>query len=214
MMAYSEDHIALAAEFALGTLDATERAQVEAMMSADKDFAAMVEAWEHKLGVLNQMVGSVEPPAEVWSRIRTALGHSESQAPQVLPEAPSPPVAPGVAPPIQVSPVQASSVQASPVQAPSIQAPSIQTSSVQPASNVLAFPGRARRWRTVATLMSAIAAALIAVVGMQIFQPDMLPAGLRPKPRTRVVQVQAPPAPAPAQYVAILQKEGDLCGDH
>ena len=32
-MAYSEDHIALAAEYALGTLDADERAQVEAMMS-------------------------------------------------------------------------------------------------------------------------------------------------------------------------------------
>jgi hypothetical protein len=29
MMAYSEDDIALAAEYALGTLDADERAQVE-----------------------------------------------------------------------------------------------------------------------------------------------------------------------------------------
>ena len=37
MMAYSEDHIALAAEYALGTLDADERAQVETMMSVDKD---------------------------------------------------------------------------------------------------------------------------------------------------------------------------------
>ena len=42
MMAYSEDHIALAAEYALGTLDADERAQVETMMSVDKDFTAMV----------------------------------------------------------------------------------------------------------------------------------------------------------------------------
>ena len=57
MMAYSEDHIALAAEYALGTLDTEERAQVETMMSVDKDFTAMVEAWEQKLGVLNQMVG-------------------------------------------------------------------------------------------------------------------------------------------------------------
>ena len=29
MMAYSEDHIALAAEYAIGTLDADERSQVE-----------------------------------------------------------------------------------------------------------------------------------------------------------------------------------------
>ena len=71
-MPYSEDHIALAAEYALGTLDADERAQVETMMSGDKDFTAMVEAWEHKLGVLNQMVGSVEPTT-------TGLGQDQSR---------------------------------------------------------------------------------------------------------------------------------------
>ncbi len=57
----------------------------------------MVEAWEQKLGVLNQMVGSVEPRPEVWDRIRTAVGLSEPQAPLVLPEASlPPPVAPEV----------------------------------------------------------------------------------------------------------------------
>src|ERR1700753_4142580 len=61
-MAYSEDHIALAAEYAIGTLDADERAQVEAMMSTDPDFMAMVQAWEQRLGALNQMVGLVGPP--------------------------------------------------------------------------------------------------------------------------------------------------------
>jgi len=86
MMAYSEDHIALAAEYALGTLDADERAQVENMMSIDKDFTAMVQAWEFRLGVLNQMVGSVEPSPQVWDRIKTATGLSGQQAPLVLPE--------------------------------------------------------------------------------------------------------------------------------
>ena len=61
MMAYSEDHIALAAEYALGTLDEGERAQVETMMAVDTEFTAIVRAWEFRLGVLNQMVGSVEP---------------------------------------------------------------------------------------------------------------------------------------------------------
>src|SRR5512140_1039206 len=93
MMAYSEDHIALAAEYALGTLDADERAQVETMMSVDTDFTAMVEAWEFRLGVLNQMVGSVEPRPEVWGRIKVAIGVSEPQAPLVLPEAPPAPSA-------------------------------------------------------------------------------------------------------------------------
>src|SRR5713226_469460 len=96
MMAYSEDDIALAAEYALGTLDADERAKVETMMSVDKDFTVIVQAWEHRLGVLDQMVGSVAPRPEIWDKIRTAVGLSEPQAPLVLPEAPPPP--PPVAP--------------------------------------------------------------------------------------------------------------------
>ena len=91
-MAYSEDHIALAAEYALGTLDADERAQVETMMAVDTEFTAIVHAWEYRLGVLNQMVGSVEPRPIVWENIKAAIGHStEQQAPLVLPEAPPPP---------------------------------------------------------------------------------------------------------------------------
>src|SRR3954463_15787796 len=88
MMAYSEDHIALAAEYALGTLDADERAQVESLMSVDSDFTALVQAWQYRLGVLNQMVGSVEPRPEVWARIRTAPGVPGPREPLVLPVAP------------------------------------------------------------------------------------------------------------------------------
>src|SRR5258708_38140922 len=109
MMPYSEDHIALAAEYALGTLDAGERAQVETMMSVDKDFAAIVDAWQDKLSALNQMVGSVEPRAEVWDKIKTAVGHSEPQAPLVLAQAP-PPVAPEVTAPAAAEVVDTSNV--------------------------------------------------------------------------------------------------------
>ncbi len=181
MMAYSEDHIALAAEYALGTLEADERAQVETMMSVDRDFTAMVQAWEHKLGVLNQMVGSVEPRPEVWDRIRTAVGLSEPQAPLVLPEAP-PPVAPGV----------------------------VEPAAAVDSSNVIRLSTQARRWRNVATFTTAIAAALVAMIAVGIYQPDLLPDRIRPKPRTQMVEVKAPPAATPpsAQYVAVLQKEG------
>lgn len=41
MKDYSEDQIALAAEYALGTLDVDESAQVEAMMSVDTDFLCL-----------------------------------------------------------------------------------------------------------------------------------------------------------------------------
>jgi anti-sigma-K factor RskA len=181
MMAYSEDHIALAAEYALGTLDADERAQVETMMSVDKDFTAMVQAWEHKLGVLNQMVGSVEPRPEVWDKIRTAVGHSEPQAPMALPQPPSPPVNALVEePPVVVD-----------------------------NSNVIRLTANARRWRNVASFTSAIAAVLVAMIGVGLSLPDLLPDSIRPRARTQVVEAKAPPAPVPsAQYVAVLQKEG------
>ncbi len=180
MMAYSEDQIALAAEYALGTLDAEERVQAETMMSADKEFAAMVEAWQHKLGVLNQMVGSIEPRPEVWNKIKSAIGLSEAQAALVLPEAP-------------------------PVTSEAVEPPAVADT-----SNVIRLSAQARRWRNVATFTTAIAAALIAMIGVGVYQPDLLPEAIRPKPRTQVVEVKTPSAPTPrsAQYVAVLQKEG------
>jgi anti-sigma-K factor RskA len=184
MMAYSDDHIALAAEYALGTLDADERAQVETMMSIDKDFTAMVQAWEHKLGALNQMVGSVEPRPEVWEKIRTAVGHSEPQAPIVLPQPSSPPVVPAV----EEWAAVAAAVDN---------------------SNVIRLSANVRRWRSIATVTSAIAAVLVATIGVGLFLPDLLPDSMRPRVRTQVVETKAPPAPVPsAQYVAVLQKEG------
>lgn len=179
-MAYSEDHIALAAEYALGTLDADERAQVETMMSVDKEFTAMVEAWQQKLGVLNQMVGSVEPRPEVWDRIKTAIGHSEPQAPLLLPDAPPPPLATDVSE--AVAPVDT--------------------------SNVIQLSTRAKRWRNVATLTTAMAAALVAMIATQLYAPDRLPDGLRPKVRTQVVEVKTTVTPPPSgQFVALLQKD-------
>jgi anti-sigma-K factor RskA len=180
-MAYSEDHIALAAEYALGTLDADERALVETMMAGDQDFTALVTAWEQKLGVLNQMVGSVEPRPEVWQKIRVAAGLSGAQAPMALPEAP---------PPVVAAPTPAAAVAES--------------------SNVIQLSNRARRWRQVATLTTGIAAALLAFIAVGAYQPEMLPDQLRPKPRTQAVAIKTPAAPATpdTQYVAVLQKDG------
>jgi anti-sigma-K factor RskA len=184
MMAYSEDHIALAAEYALGTLDADERAQVEAMMSVDKDFTAMVDAWEQKFGVLNQMVGLVEPRPIVWENIKAAVGHSGAQAPLVFPEA-------ALVPETAQPDVSASQIAVD-------------------HANVVLLSGRVRRWRAVATAMSAIAAALVALFTIGLYQPDLVPDGLRPKPRTQLVEVKTPAAAvaASAQYVAVMQNQG------
>jgi anti-sigma-K factor RskA len=179
MMAYSDDHIALAAEYALGTLDADERAQVETMMSVDRDFTAVVRAWEHKLGALNQMVGSVEPRSEVWDKIRAAVGQTQPQAPPAFPDAAS------------------------------VAAVEEQPPSVADNSNVIRLTEKIRRWRSITTVSSAIAAALVAMIGIGLSVPDLLPDSMRPRPRTQVVEAKAPPAPkSSAQYVAVLQKEG------
>ena len=180
MMAYSEDHIALAAEYALGTLDADERAQVETMMSVDKEFTAMVEAWQQKLGVLNQMVGSVEPRPEVWDWIKTAIGHSEQQAPLLLPEH------------------AAAAGQRR-------RRDSLCRSTIPTSSNCPPGPGAGAISRRSTT---AMAAALIAMIATQLYAPDRLPDGLRPKVRTQVVEVKTTVAPPPSgQFVALLQKD-------
>lgn len=192
-MDYSEDHIALAAEYALGTLDADERAQVETMMASDKEFADLVQAWEFRLGVLNQMVGSVEPRPLVWDNIKRAIGHDTAQAPLLLPEAPLllPEEAPSPKPPEGF---------AEPEALPAVDV-----------SNVVRLSRKARRWRNVASVLTALAAALVAVIGLQLYSPDLLPDAMRPAPRTRIVEVKPPPvaAPQPAppapQYVALLQ---------
>ncbi|MEH2495512.1 anti-sigma-K factor RskA [Bradyrhizobium sp. AZCC 1678] len=194
-MAHSEDHIALAAEYALGTLDADERAQVETMMAVDAEYTALVHAWEYRLGVLNQMVGSVEPRPIVWENIKAAIGHStEQQAPLVLPEA-SPPPEP--APPPAEEPVVAA-------------APPVAVDHVSDNSNVIQLAGRVRRLRSVASMATALAAALVAMLAVQVYRPELLPEALRPKPRIQTVEVKTPaPSPVPsAQYVALLQRDG------
>jgi anti-sigma-K factor RskA len=196
-MAYSEDHIALAAEYALGTLDADERAQVETMMTVDAEFTAIVHAWEYRLGVLNQMVGSIEPRPIVWENIKAAIGHStEQRAPLVLPEAPpAPPAEPVVAEaPPAVEPTAA-------------EVPTATPTSVPDNSNVIQLAGRARRWRNVASFVTAVAAALVAMLAVQVYRPEILPEALRPKPRIQTVEVKTPAPPPSAQYVALLQRD-------
>ena len=197
-MAYSEDHIALAAEYALGTLDADERAQVETMMAVDTEFTAIVRAWEYRLGALNQMVGTIEPRPIVWENIKTAIGKSAAQqAPLVLPEEPPVPrpAEPAAAP-----------VMAEPAASPAVVSP-VTVDTANDNANVIQLAARVRRLRGIASIATALAAALIGMLAVQVYRPDVLPEALRPKPRIQTVEVRVPaPPPVPsAQYVALLQ---------
>src|ERR1700683_2975495 len=71
---YDEDRNALAAEYVLGTLSLEERGQAEALLLIDTAFAELVHQWGRRLGELNVMVESVEPPADLWKKIEPDIG--------------------------------------------------------------------------------------------------------------------------------------------
>ena len=201
MMAYSEDHIALAAEYALGTSSAEERSEVEAMMAADADYAHLVDAWMRQLGVLNQMVSDVEPRAEVWDRIKAAV--ATDQQPQLALSLTANDALDMIAAAKALPDSNSDSVAAEPVMA----AP---TTPISAASNVIDFPQQVRRWRSIATATSAIAAVLVAFIAVQAYRPELLPTGVRPKPMQQTAQLPAgaqTASVAAAQYVALLQKD-------
>jgi anti-sigma-K factor RskA len=73
-MATTDDDLdALAAEYVLGTLASDERAHAEALIAIDPGFTEIVRQWERRLGELNVMVEAVEPPAEVWDKIKADI---------------------------------------------------------------------------------------------------------------------------------------------
>jgi len=76
---YDDDRDALAAEYVLGTLSANERDQAEALLVIDPGFAEIVRVWERRLGELNVMVEAVEPPPDVWDRIKTEVDGAEQR---------------------------------------------------------------------------------------------------------------------------------------
>jgi len=91
-MSMDEDRDGFAAEYVLGSLDAEERAQADALMIVDQDFAAKVRQWERRLGELNALVAPVEPQAPVWERIKAGLASTGQSEHLHLPEVPAPPL--------------------------------------------------------------------------------------------------------------------------
>ncbi len=86
-MIADDDQEMLAAEYALGTLDAAERDEAQSLMAVNPAFAALVRRWEKRLGELHQMIEPVEPPAELWPRILervTGVPQSEVRLPEIL----------------------------------------------------------------------------------------------------------------------------------
>src|SRR5688572_31781832 len=70
----------LAAEHALGVLDARERAAAETRMATDPAFAADVEAWRERLAPMLESVAAVPPTPELWRRIERLLPANDNGA--------------------------------------------------------------------------------------------------------------------------------------
>jgi anti-sigma-K factor RskA len=87
-----QDKDVLAAEYVLGTLGGDERAEAQALIAIDPAFADVVRGWERRLGELSAMVDPVEPPADMWDRIKAgvAIADRSTASTPPAPEAPKP----------------------------------------------------------------------------------------------------------------------------
>ena len=126
----------------------------------------------------------------------------------MLPEAPPPaePALPPAAEPVVAEAPEVAEVPSVAEAPPVAAAPPVAVDN----SNVIQLTSRVRRLRSVASIATALAAALIGMLAVQVYRPELLPDALRPKPRIQTVEVktQAPPSVPSAQYVALLQRDG------
>jgi anti-sigma-K factor RskA len=63
----------LAGEYVLGTLDASERAEIEARLQREPALAAAVAQWAERLQPLADLAGEVEPSAALWPKIEARI---------------------------------------------------------------------------------------------------------------------------------------------
>jgi anti-sigma-K factor RskA len=64
---------ALAAEYALGTLQAAARRRFERALKSDPQLRRLVAAWQDRLVPLDALAAPVQPPARVWRAIKERI---------------------------------------------------------------------------------------------------------------------------------------------
>lgn len=77
----------LAGEYALGVLDADQRALAEARSDQDPAFAAEVFAWVRRLSALVDAAPTADPSPALWARIEQTLTARQAPAPPAAPPA-------------------------------------------------------------------------------------------------------------------------------
>lgn len=93
------DKDALAAEFALGLMEADQAARCEALLGEDAEFAACVEVWQRRLIEIDMTVRPEPTPETLWRRIEAGLPTpAAAPMPRQAPAAPAPAAPAPVAP--------------------------------------------------------------------------------------------------------------------
>ena len=232
-----EEMDALAAEYVLGTLAADERTNADGLIAADPAFAELVRQWERRLGELNVMVEAVEPPPQVWDRIKSGLGQPAPTAPfdnlqlpplmptaaQLVPKPAAPPeLEEHVEEPEEIGAPAASllppdePLEPEPELTPEVETaslltpPPVMAPRTAPSADVIDLASRVRRWRGLAIVAGALAAGLVALIVVSQAKPGLFPAGGFHMPRL-VAQGPAPAKPSAAapgsRLVGVLQQD-------
>jgi anti-sigma-K factor RskA len=84
-MTEREDIDMLAAEYVLGTLDASERASVAARRQREPLLEQAVTAWEQRLAPLADTAPAIAPPADLLAKIERRLAAPQAHAATALP---------------------------------------------------------------------------------------------------------------------------------
>jgi anti-sigma-K factor RskA len=207
-MTLEDDHIVLAAEYVLGTLDEVETAIAEQLLASEPDFVALVRDWERRLGELNAMVAPVEPPADLLDKIRARLPETFQSSFIHLPDPEAARVRLGPAPQLEMPRLPRAQRLVGPAPDENI----VPAPSIPHNPRVGVLDARLRRSRNVGTAFAALAALFAGVFVTSLVRPDLLPQQLRPQAQTvevvRTVE-KAPDKPAekPNRFVAVLQRD-------
>ena len=208
MVTRDEEQDALAAEYVLGTLSGEEREHAEALRSFDPGFAAAVLQWERRLGELNVMVEAVEPPAELWDKIKREI--TSSGPVDKAHERQSPALSAAAAADAAAGPdSDEAAMEALPEESAAPMVPAAGAAKIERSADVIYLARRVRRWRGLTLAFGAIAALLALYLAAWQVAPDLIPPQLKLRGMGMVAQSQAP-SPGRMQQdrlVAVLQHE-------
>jgi anti-sigma-K factor RskA len=208
-MMTDEDHIVLAAEWVLGTLDGDEYREAEALIATNPEFAALVREWERRLGELNVLVAPVEPPDGLLEKILARLPEAVQDGHIRLPDPVPREVVEGLAASLGIGappPAAARLSRPAEVAPPTHAAPA----QADQRARIVQLNRRVRRWQEVGAVFATLAATIAAVFVTSLVRPDLLPRRLQPKPKiVEVVKTVEVPAKVvePARFTAVLQRD-------